>query len=328
MNKSEASSFLMFYPFLLPIILFSFTKRKFNFINAGLVIYLLMLTAWIFIKFPPIIGKLSLFNQIPENRLILGVGFANYLLAINYLVSPQVIKTFTLRNYAFFLALIAAIFHIIIGVILLESDYFFFKSNYIPFFGNYSFLIFLAVTVYISVYTLIARHKKSWLFIVLARSIYSTFSINTLYKGLDLFQNSKTSYSLRQIAQTNPEGYWVVYDNFLLSNLLTGNQIKILTGVSLYPKKDILKILDPTNLHNNIHNRFSYISFGNGVQNNIEFKLTTPDSYVIYIHPCQQELDSLNIKYAVFNIPQKEKCLELIKAYDYLEKPIYVYRRI
>ena len=332
-NKSEGSSFLMFYPFLFPIILFAgvrswYTKNKLDYILNGLSLYLGITTFWLFFGLPTFISKIMLLHLVTENRMILGIGITNYLLCFFYLKNFNDFKRPTLIIYAFISAIIAAIIHLILSYNLIQSDYFYFKSDYLPILGNYFKIILISLTVFLSVYCLIAKHKKLFISLVLIYSIFSSLTVNPLYQGLSPIIKNGLATQLQLIEKIHPDDHWIVYDNLYISNFLTANGIKTITGVSMYPKFELWQKLDPHAKYTSIYNRYGHISFTESPKDEISFKLVTPDYFAVKIDPCRSELSELKVSFVVFHNLRNYPCLRFVKSFTQVEIPFYVYQRI
>lgn len=330
-NKSEGASFLMFYPFLIPTIIIGLinqwrTIQKLNYLFITLIIFLLLATCWIFFGIPKIVSHLLFFHLTTENRMILGIGISNYILATYYLTQKSYIKESTLKFYAYCSALIAALLYIAISYNLLQQNYSYLKSDYTLFFGNFSKLILICLTVFISVYTLIAKHKKTFFLITILFSFLSVMTINPIYRGLEVITKSEISNKIQTIVIKDPESYWAVYDNLYLSNFLTANNAKTITGVSMYPKFNLWTKLDPNRVYRPIYNRYAHITFSEIQQPIIAFQTVTPDYFVVRINPCDPQISQFHIKYVVFNSLKSYPCLEFVEGFKELKSPFYIYR--
>ncbi len=95
---------------------------------------------------------------------------------------------------------------------------------------------------------------------------------------------------------------WIAYDNIIIPMYLKALGLEVINGVNFIPNAERLKILDHEENNKKIYNRYAHI----GVKpifddkNKIIFELKQADFYEIHIHPCNEKIKSLDVKYFIF----------------------------
>ncbi len=351
-NQSEAANFFLFFPALLPIIFFyaikqiKFTRRT-DFLLLSLSIFLCLMLIWVFfspgviidslnfsglirnILATPIwllagllglIYKLLFFNLVPHNRLLIGFGLTNLILILYYLSKESQISLKPRLNLGLILALINSLIVFFIGR--------FFAQNYPNYLPDYNVIVKISLLVLILSLFMLFKYKKSFLVGLLAFSIFSTISVNPVYKGFNpLLHTDLANIIQRSNTETNNQFRWATYDNLLIGNYILANGGNPINGVQLYPDLKLWKDFDPSGKYISIYNRYAHIKLISRNDMDIKFNLNSPDSFTISINPCHPILKKYRVKFFIMQSPINASCLTPVYLIKYPAMPFLVYQR-
>lgn len=327
-NQSESSNFLMLFP---PIVLWVLykniflyiKKRRLDWIGLSIVFVIIIFSCFYFLKIPDIFSKYSLFYLIPPARLILGFGYASYLLMFYTLSKDIYIPNKNLFEL-FFILLLSLSFSLIIYIIGLNlfkiSPSFFNFPNLL----NHQFKILLSSALAGTlIFSLLKGYTKIFVFLVLTFSLVSTIYINPLYKGLDVLTKTDVAQYIKEKSEED-DSKWIAYNNNYLAQYALSNNASIINGIHMYPQFKIWAILDPEKKYTDIYNRYAHINVSEYEDGEEYIKLLYPDALQINISPCDSRWKALNAKYIITDKQMSEyECLTLLKNFDV--KNVYIY---
>ena len=306
LNVCEASNFILLYPVILFIILRNLLLYRKNYfvLEVFLLIYILFLTLWILVGFPPLIAKLSLLSRVPSNRALLALGIANIILVITFLSNDNISDKYSyLEKFIFWSVLF---FSFILHGAGLRKVHSFFQIWHIA-----------AVSILFAgiIYFLIKR-KNFYFFFLLYIFLLPNFLVNPISLGLKPIFDKKLSRTVTEIAKRDPDAGWMVFGNWVFSNFIKASGINVTGGVNFVPDLEKMKILDPEEKNIKVYNRYANISIHNKKygEGDVEFELTDPTNYIISAKPSAEKFKNLDIKYFVF-MPQEFSCEDLLYFY-------------
>lgn len=323
-NQSEASSFFMLFPFILPVILHQALKvyrksKQVDFVLVALLSYLAFFCTWLFLGLPSFLSKIFLLSSVPTNRSIIGVGVANYLLVLYFLYKFKIPKSKKYFEVAILTAGFSFVFHLAVGYMLQDGNP--------TFFDNDLQWILISFVAAFSVFLLLLQRRTLFFLVIIGFAFLSSYRINPLYRGLDAISNSPLSHQIQKIEDANQEkSRWVSYDNFFIGKFLVANGVRALDGVYLYPQLELWEKFDPERKYFSAYNRYAHVVFSENVPGKVEFVVSRPDTFIVKINPCNKILLKLNVKYFVFLKKAKYPCLEEIKK-EFPALPLYFYER-
>ena len=303
-NVCEASNFILLYPVVLVIILRNLLLRRKNYfvLEIFLLIYILLLTLWILVGFPSVLGKLSLLSRVPSNRALLGLGIANIILVVTFLSNNNVSCKYKISEKIVFwgLLIFSFIFH---GISLQREDVFFQLWH----------TVIVAFSFFIVTYFFISK-KSLYFFLFLSIFLLPNFLINPVSIGLSPVLNKKLVEEVRRIAGKEPEAKWAVWGDFMIPELLKASGINVFNGMKYTPDLEKMEIVDPEKKYIDIYNRFACIEFQPQKDrgSDITFKLIYFDHYAMAIKPSSHKVEELDIKYILLtDTPDKTDFLHL-----------------
>lgn len=318
-NQSEGSNFFMLFPFLIPSIFYYlfneiiYKKRK-DFILIFIILYLLLSTTWIFFGLPSVISKFFLLGYVPSGRMIIGIGMANILLIIYFLSNVKITLNRDYRLFAFSISIVVFLFYFYIGF------------YYLPYFQSSLKLLVFSLIAALSLLLLILQRKKSFIILILAYSILSSFSVNPLYKGLDPLLKSKLSVSINKIESSNStKARWIAFNSLYLGNYLVANGANSLNSVQIYPQINLWRQLDEKNKYNYVYNRYAHVVFEDSSRNEADFQLKQDDLFVVNINPCSSKIKNLKVKFIISPKKLNYACLSQLDKVSYPKINFFIY---
>jgi len=327
-NQSEISNFLFIWPFLLIvsillIIVDYFRSRRIDewallLVNALLVLFLLR----IFLPTFDLLGKAILLESVPHNRLMIGFGLLGLIqmtLFIRYLgnrkekLSNMLVLLFTS------------------GALLFGALVNLYTAHRFPgYIGNFKALA-IALLVAIIIYCILGLRFLVATFILLLFSVYMTHGVNPLYKGTGVLSSNKIIRSIEVAASKSPEEKWVI-ENGYLENFAIMAGAKSLSGVYVYPQKDLWRLVDPTGQSESIYNRYAHVSINldRNPERIVDTEFISPalDHFGVKTEPCSKYLKDVGVGFALTDLPldSSSKCLKLLNTVHYPTSNFYIYK--
>jgi len=323
-NQSEASSFffisILIFPFVVFDIVYSLIKKTFtNWVLLFIAIFNFLCLLWGFDNLPDLIGKILLLDRVNGNRILMVLGIMNHLILLYYLISEPKLNNRRVKILLITYSLIVAIFIYLFGLEL-SKDY--------PDFISYRLKIFIITGIVTSLVLLILfRRKILFSILLLSWSFISSYSVNPLYKGLSPIIDNQLVDKLSSI-KVEEEEKWIIYDNLLLENYLTANNLSTINGTYIVPHLEFWGFFDDTNEFKNIYNRYAHIIITNNEnQNAVDFELIQNDVFRLHINPCNEKLNKLNVDNFIFLSRQEFDCLIFENKIDLPKVDYYIYSR-
>lgn len=325
-NQSEASNFFLISFFCLPVYLWvlieEIKKKKVDWIFFTLISSFIILLIWFLFPFPSLVAKLSLLFLVPQKRALIGIGIANYLLAIYFLAKIKVSKD---RFYSYLKWLS-------VMIIFLTNLYlgFFLKYNYPVFIQNNIKIFLLSVISGLLLYLLLSQHKKLFLIVLLIFSFISSYRVNPLYQRLEILFNNPVS-TLLQKTKADKKASVAILNEREIIGLPYVLDKKSLSGIYYHPQLSLWEIFDEKKKYNQIYNRYSHIIFiNNSNKRKNSFILNHPDFFIFNINFCQSLslIKKVNLKWLISNEPLNDYCFQLKEKIKSLNKNYYLYEII
>lgn len=350
-NQSEASSFLLLSLFILPLIIFQkikeiVVKKKIDYLNWGLLLYLFLALSWLFLKpkefiffllnsgvinsqswfanflwlldsFVNSFYSLFLLPLVPPNRLIIGIGLVNLLLILYFLNSKPSKKRLTISVLTF--SFIGVLAHIQIAKLYLYQSPNFLKNG--------KEVIGISIIVFLFLIALQTKMKKTFLIFLLIFSVVTTISVNPLYKGLSPITSSEITTKVKDL-NNNSKKRWMVFDYMYLANYLAASGVNVLDSVQTYPQFKLWDTIDPDKKYYKIYNRYAHINaIADSNIDSPNLSLAQPDLFFLRINPCDQKLDKLNVNYFIFDRDVNYPCLQKIDTLSLSAIHLVIYQK-
>ncbi|HMR72416.1 MAG TPA: hypothetical protein PKD68_00200 [Candidatus Saccharibacteria bacterium] len=188
-NQSEASTFIFLSFFLAPPLLYMMLKKidseeklRKNTLSdfapgllAGLAVPLTLLLAWLFLPGLALIGKVTLLNMVPVNRLIIGLGLLNLFAVIVFIVIYSKKQHTLSRTTALVFSLIAFSVCAFVNLQIVSQS---------PGFINIGLALLFALPVPAATYLILRKKFSYGLAILAVFSVIGTALVNPLYLGM------------------------------------------------------------------------------------------------------------------------------------------------
>jgi hypothetical protein len=314
-NICEASGVIFVLPVIVYGIIRDFIKKQnISFIVFPLFCLNILFLWWVLIGFFPFLSKISLMSFSPGYRTLPVLGISNIFLLITYLSHKKDKQTFDLKEIIFFLG--AFIFYFILVFNSIQSgSQGFFKSFDLSISLLFVFFVFLTIYFY--------NYKKVYLLFSLITLLFlaKNITVHPLMKGLKPLVRNEITKTALEIKKADPTARWAVFGSARISALLVPAGIDKINGVQPVPNFKDLYILDPSKKYEKIYNRYAHIAmrYAPSIQNKIIFQLPEDksilDYYTIIVHPCNEKLKQLQVKYILFTYKPTEeetRCLTLL----------------
>jgi hypothetical protein len=323
-NQSGASSFFPFSIFILPVLLFLTLKslvRRDNidyFLLFLLLAYIILLT-WSFLGLPGITYKLLLLQFSKPERTLLVLGALNQIMIYYYLakIPNKISSDFVIFSIIYSIGIFIIYLYWTRNVTQINSDL-------LP---NWKIGALLSSVIMVLMLLLLLRKTLSfWIFFTIF-TLASTISVNPLYRGLDVILNSELSKALREIdSGDNTDALWVNYDDWIMSNYMVANGIRVLNATQFSPQNSLWAKFDPKGENIEIYNRYAHILISeNESRVETKFILNYGDGFTLQIHPCNSIMMDLGVTYFIFRREVQYDCLQKIKVLELLNVDYYIY---
>jgi hypothetical protein len=308
-NICELSHYLTFFPIIVFGVAYCFIKRiKVPKLVFFLLIFQLIGYAWMYIRFPEFLAKISLLFLVPPYRLMIPLGISNVFLTGIFLSNHNIL--FSKRNWTI------RIIIIIVSFLFIYSNSQFMNSSVNNFFKPHQILI-SSILIAACYYSLIFKNDSkyyTYLFILIISAywIHNT-TVNPISRGLSPIRQNSISKAVIEINEKDP-GKWVVFGQFTFSDFLTSSGLDVISGVKFVPMYKEMKILDPELKKDSTFNRYAHISFYPYIdgKDSVIFNLIQSDAYAIQMDPCGEKIKKLGIKYVLFTYtpqPSEIRCM-------------------
>lgn len=320
-NQSEASGFILVFPFLSLLSAYLLIKR---WLSDKKIDWLLLLTsvgliaamARVFLPGFNVLYRPFLLSMVPQKRLLIGVGLLSFIHILALIRHWQLFKP--KRNVW------------VIGISTLTAFVVFYHSgmyvltNYPLFLSQRIWVIAAALAMAMIVF-LMCAYKFTWALLALVSfSIFSVYKVNPLYRGLGVPLHSEIAQQIATTADRD-DGVWVVSGFLINENLTTANGARTFTGVQLYPQLELWREADPEGKYSHVYNRYAHVSTTFNHSEEVSFNLTGLDNFQVGLNPCGSFAESHDVDFVLTSSPIDFSCLQLIDLIEYPSMSFYIY---
>jgi hypothetical protein len=325
-NQSESSNFILLIPFLLiPALYISYKKyrkdKKNNYLLLSSVALLIIILAWLFIPGLDILGKLTLLDKVPLERLLIGLGLLNFIFITIF------IKIYNQAKERFSIAL-SVIYSLLIVILYLIID--FNVMVKFPNFIGYKYAIIFSLPFAMIIYCFMRKHFKTAISGLLLFALLSTFHINPIYQGTAILTKTPLSRAIQEIGKSNNKK-WISDDGIMIENFATMNGEGSLTGVYMYPQLELWEGISTAD-QEYIYNRYAHVNFNLDRNKNETIEpsliLVNRDQLNVKIEPCDTFFIKNNVGFLITSKQLKDgeaTCTSLIRNVKYPSMTFYIY---
>lgn len=320
-NQSEASNFILIMPLLLlpgfVIIGYDWIKkRRIDWVLVSLQAGSSLLLARVFIPFGDTFYKFLYLQVVPNERVLIGIGFIGFLQMLYIMKRLDDIKLRAWWHKALVLAYSAAWF---LGLFWLGLQI---RQTY-PKFINSVPLIFAGSLVLVLIPTLILFRKKLLAMVLFAGfSLMCIYSINPLYVGLGPIKDSQLSSQIKSVS--NEGDTWATLDHIYFENVAIINDRDSITGVQFYPDPEFWQQVAGAE-YDHIYNRYAHVLFSISPDlDSTKLYLAQPDQIWVKLE-CSEFVRN-NVDFLLSTVPVDTQCTNLVNKLSYPAISFYIYR--
>lgn len=319
-NQSEASSFLMFLPFLLLpgfiiIVLEYHLRHRINWILLSIQLCACLFLAESFIPIFQPIYNLLLFNKIGASRLRIGLGFLG-ILQIIYILRSNIFTELPKKS----VSIGVGVYSTLCFVVLLLAGYSTI-GRYPLFLHNYLFVFVLAAWFSVLIFCFLTRRFVIGSLLFLGFSFGAVFHINPVYKGLAPLYGDSLAKTM--VAISPPHSNWVSLDELTFENFASIGNRNSVGGVQPYPNLTFWRQLGGTK-NDYIYNRYAHVLFTTHPAFDADVKLIQPDLFEVRFS-CIPFIQK-NVQFVLSAQPIDFTCTKLIDTVKYPAITFYIYK--
>ncbi|MHB8792722.1 MAG: DUF7657 domain-containing protein [Thermoleophilia bacterium] len=308
-NASETSNFILLFP----IVLLAWTRNLFLRIKnsplvTALLVFTLLMAAWMIIPFPEFLAKASLMSYVPFNRAPLALGLASILVTMIFLAGERREsrdKSLMRFNLVAALAIFATMLWYGYRFNQITEDYL-----------RYRYILLMAVFYGVVSWLLLERRRLVFcLMIMVALTPY--ILVNPLARGLAPIYENEIVVTAENVEAQRPGALWVSYGDITLPALLKAGGLDLINGARYTPDLELYSRLDEQGQNREAYNRYAHVGFRD--PGNIEapsvIVQTQMDAFDVVVSPCSARMKDLGFDYFVFSYRPAATsipCLELI----------------
>ena len=325
-NQSEASNFILLIPFLLIPAVYLFYKKykkykSIDYLILSSAIMIIIMLAWLFVPNIDLLGKITLLNRVPLQRLLIGLGLLNFIFIVGF------IRLYGQSKDRFSIC-ISSLYSLLVLCFFLLLD-FHVVTKY-PGFIDYKYAVLLALPIAVIIFCFMRKYFKVAVFGLLLFSIFSVFYINPLYHGSAVLTQTPLSQAIQKINGSSNKKW--VSEGIVIENFATMNGERSLSGVYVYPQLDIWRKLNQKDKEV-FYNRYAHVNFTfeRSPKEHISPILSSPaaDQFNIIIEPCDNFLKDNNVGFLITSVEFPSgtaNCTDLLKKINYPNIKFYIYK--
>jgi hypothetical protein len=308
-NQSESSNFVLLTPFLfLPSLYLLYKDKRKNrptdwALLATNVVFVIFLLQLFLAAFNPISGLL-LFNRIPPQRLLIGLGLLNIVQLVLLIRNLSAKKPFSQRVVLPYVLLVFVV-ELSLGLHI--------HRDFPGFIGRLRLVAF-CLPVPIVVYSVLRKHFRVGVLIFMLFCLYISVRIHPLYRGMAVLKSDPVSVAVQQVVHSSPDARWVT-DGLYLENFALINGAHSLSGVYYYPQPDLWKNIGPGD-QSVVYNRYANVNFSlqdSSDPNATQLQLVGPDHFQVVTDACSSYLRAQHVQYLLTTSNLSNSCASLVR---------------
>ena len=296
LNNCEISRFFhlgVLFVFYFPFIFYQWKKHTFKKsynmpLGITLLIMLLIEAVFLIVGFPEWLAKITLFSYI--NRMNLVYSYTALLFTLWSFDS--ILKNKELQNIKYGLICII-LFALLYYKSITSSQFDYIRTitsaSWAPK-GYYIGLILLCAIIGLSV---LFGNKRLYASILISLSVFSTWTINPIAKGISAI-NNEAIYPVIQNIVKKDDSYWLSVGTSFEQNYLIASGAKCLNAVNFYPDYGKWKAIDPKLKNDEFYNRYIHMAVAL-TNDKTSYQLSAPDSIVVNMNV--NDLKKWDVKY-------------------------------
>ncbi len=320
-NQSEGANFILLLPFLLlpgfALIAYEWRRlRKIDWMLLAIQLCGLLFLLRAFVHHGNFFYKLLLLQKVPNNRLIIGMGFVG-ILQVVYIIKKLADLKLSKRR----LTMPALLYGFSCFIVTLWTAAYT-KEHYPLAVGRWATLIVLALIFVSIIVALLARRTVLALSLLLVFSIGSSYQIIPLYRGLGFDARSAVADHMDAISK--PTDSWATADIPLFQNmgLLAGR--RSITGTQLYPDLNFWRQVGGSQ-YDKVYNREGHAMLTTDPAVTAPIQLVAQNAYEVKFD-CSSQFIHKNINFVLSIQPLHYSCAEPAGTVVYPKLTVYFYK--
>ena len=234
-NICESSGFILLFPFVIALLLVEriYARRHVSSLFWALVIYVLVLGAYMMVGFAEPLSKATLLSFVPGNRAVFAMGLASVLLTGLFIATPRVTEVPRWMKIA----------TIPVSFGLFVAFAYGFRAAYdFPLSGG---ALAVCVALSVAVGALAFRARPVFYAVMLALVILPSVWTNPVASGLDPIYGKRLVVAVQRAAAREPHKRWLAYGDRYIPQITKAAGADVYNGVSWPPERQTLARLDP-----------------------------------------------------------------------------------
>jgi len=295
-NICEASSFLMIWPLALLCLLTARPRKVFS-ATVPIAAYLIAMSSYVLLGWPPFLAKVTLLNQVPSGRAMIGIGLANVCFSVMLLAR---FGSLPRKGHAV----------LVLGVLVGGAGWVsLMKSGYGDFFTTPELAV-CGVVLLAILLPFIFQKRAAFGFAIVTLSLATAATINPVVTGLRPLLNNKLTDAVRLLPFRLQSEPVLVFGGFVVPQLFEASGLQVITGSKFVPDLEFWKKLDPDGRHTEIYNRYAHVVFEPKPDpSNSEMILNQADLVTVLAAPCGPDLERAGVNFMI--LPQASVALDL-----------------
>lgn len=318
-NQSEASNFLLLIPFLfIPAVYLLYydrkKKQKMDWLLLLLSILFLILLLEAFVPAFTTLSKLFLLSKVGGSRVLIGIGLLNLIYLVLFIKNYSKNKFIYAKSKAIIYSLIVLAIELVVGFHAYLYDTGFIRLRDV---------ILFSIPIPLVIYLLIRKRFSAAILIYLLFSIFITYRVNPLYKGLSIVTDNSLSQAIQKYGDNNNKA-WVSEGGYL-ENIALDNGMKSVSATYVYPQFSMWDTIKGANKF--VYDRYAHVGVEvvNNPNQQTQLNLLQTDSFAILTSSCSQYLKSKNVGFIVTPVVLTTGCVRLVDKLSYPFTTIYIY---
>jgi hypothetical protein len=319
-NQSEASNFILpSTSLLIPLIFILIWKIKkhevFDWILLSIIFCNLLFLAHLFLPMGSLFAKISLLYLVPQQRLVIGLGFLS-VISLAYIIQFILARKKLPKLWYWSTALYVVIF---LGFSVYASQMT--TTDYPLFISSVKLILLFNGVTALSLFMMLSKKFVFGLFLLAIFSILSVVKINPLYTGLGPIYTGQLSSKISSVS--TPESVWGVVDNLYLESVPQTVGKQAITGVAFYPNTRFWKDAVGSQYAYD-YNRYAHVLI---TDDNLDtIKLVQPDLFTTALSCGTKTTATVNR--LLSTEPLNSSCVRLLDKVVYPSVTIYLYSRV
>lgn len=315
-NQSEAANFILLSPLLLLpsayIIYRAFktgSKHKYTllFLNVVLILFSVRFLTQINGE-----GVAAALRIVPNNRILLGIGFVGIL--------QMVVLARDQQSIAYPKKLVK--WGVIFGTLALVYIGWRLKHDFPGYIQSGSSVLVVSAAISAAFYFFMKKRLAAAALLVLTVSFLATYKVNPLYRGLSPITDSPLSRSVKSINDQAP-GPWIVLDSLEYNTYLPAQGIQTISGVYTYPQFALWQKIDQEKKYVHVYNRYAQAVFSDYAPDIMY--LVQSDMFHLKFNGCSDFVQKESA-YILSVHPTSTECLAHVKTLELPNKTFYIYK--